>query len=127
MADTTGGFADTRMAQLRAEGEVAMTGPNPPPRTYARHFRRKQPAPAFLYEQIRASIHPGARPQPWPNRRAGPGVADTHPADRREHDVIAPPAVMKMFQSYIRMRVWPRWPLRHSVYFENPRPLITPC
>ena len=29
MADTTGGFADGRMAQLRAEGEVSMAGPNP--------------------------------------------------------------------------------------------------
>src|SRR5919198_293755 len=52
MADTTGGFSDARMAQLRAEGEATLAEPNPPPRTYARHFPQEQPAQAFLYGQI---------------------------------------------------------------------------
>src|SRR5438132_13626717 len=53
MADTTGGFSDARMAQLRAEGEAALAGTNPPPPTYARHFPQEQPDPAFPYEPLR--------------------------------------------------------------------------
>ena len=122
MADTTGGFADDRMAQLRAEGEVAMTGPNPPPRTYARHFPVEQPAPAFLYEQIRA-LNPPRREAAVP----GPTAAEVRALRTPtllivgEHDVIAPPAVMKMFQSYIpHARLAEVAGAGHSVYFEKP-------
>jgi 3-oxoadipate enol-lactonase len=122
MADTTGGFADPRMAQLRAEGEVAMTGPNPPPRTYARHFPHEQPAPAFLYEQIRA-LNPPRRETPAPGPTAEQVRALQTPTLLivGEHDVIAPPAVMKMFQSYIpHARLAEVAGAGHSVYFEKP-------
>jgi 3-oxoadipate enol-lactonase len=102
MADTTGGFSDARMAQLRAEGEAALAGANPPPRTYARHFPQEQPAPAFLYEQVRALRRPTL-------------------LIVGEHDVIAPPALMKMFQSYIpHARLAEVAGAGHSVYFEKP-------
>jgi 3-oxoadipate enol-lactonase len=122
MADTTGGFGDARMAQLRAEGEAAMTGPNPPPRTYARHFPQEQPAQAFLYEQIRA-LNPPRSEVPTP----GP-TADQVRALRTpillivgEHDVITPPATIKMFQSYIpHARLAEVAGSGHSVYFEKP-------
>ena len=122
MADTPGGFADTRMAQLRAEGEVVMAGPNPPPRTYARHFPVEQPAQAFLYEQIRALNPP---------RHEVPGAGPTAEEVRAlrvptllivgEHDVIAPPTIMKMFQGYIpHARLVEVAGAGHSVYFEKP-------
>jgi 3-oxoadipate enol-lactonase len=122
MADTTGGFGDTRMAQLRAEGETAIAGPNPPPRTYARHFPQEQPAQAFLYEQIRA-LNPPRRDVP----ASGP-TADQVRALRTptllivgEHDVIAPPALMKVFQGYIpHARLAEVAGAGHSVYFEKP-------
>jgi 3-oxoadipate enol-lactonase len=122
MADTTGGFADPRMAQLRAEGEGAMTGPNPPPRTYARHFPQEQPAPAFLYEQIRA-LNPPRReaPAPGPTTEQVQALQTPTLLIVGEHDVIAPPAVMKMFQSYIpHARLAEVAGAGHSVYFEKP-------
>jgi 3-oxoadipate enol-lactonase len=122
MADTTGGFADARMAQLRTEGEVAMSGPNPPPRTYARHFPQEQPMQAFLYEQIRA-LNPPRRETP----AAGPTAEQVRALQTPtllivgEHDVIAPPAVMKMFQTYIpHARLAEVAGAGHSVYFEKP-------
>jgi len=122
MADTTGGFGDARMAQLRAEGEAVAAGPNPPPRTYARHFPQEQPARAFLYEQIRA-LNPPRREVPMP----GP-TADQVRALRAptllivgEHDVITPPAMIKMFQSHIpHARLAEVAGSGHSVYFEKP-------
>jgi 3-oxoadipate enol-lactonase len=122
MADTTGGFADPRMAQLRAEGEVAMTGPNPPPRTYARHFPQEQPAPAFLYEQIRALNPPRHdAPAPGPTTEQVQALQTPTLLIVGEHDVIAPPAVMKMFQSYIpHARLAEVAGAGHSVYFEKP-------
>ena len=122
MADTTGGFADARMAQLRAEGEGAMAGPNPPPRTYARHFPQEQPAQAFLYEQIRA-LNPPRREAPVPGPTAEEVRALRTPTLLivGEHDVIAPPAIMKMFQSYIpHARLAEVAGAGHSVYFEKP-------
>ena len=122
MADTTGGFADARMAQLRAEGEVSMTGPNPPPRTYARHFPEEQPAPAFLYEQIRA-LNPARHEASVPGPTAEEVRALRTPTLLivGEHDVIAPPAIMKMFQSYIpHARLAEVAGAGHSVYFEKP-------
>jgi 3-oxoadipate enol-lactonase len=121
MADTTGGFADSRMTQLRAEGEAALAEPNPPPRTYARHFPTEQPAQAFLYEQIRA-LNP-------PRQEAsvsGP-TAEQVRALRTptllivgEHDVIALPAIMKMFQGYMpHARLVEVAGAGHSVYFEK--------
>jgi 3-oxoadipate enol-lactonase len=123
MADTTGGFGDTRMAQLRADGEAALAGPIPPPRTYARHFPQEQPAHAFLYEQIRA-LNPPRReaPVPGPTVEQVRGLRVPTLLIVGEHDVIAPPAIMKMFQSYI-----PQAGLAevagagHSVYFEKPQ------
>jgi 3-oxoadipate enol-lactonase len=122
MADTTGGFADARMAQLRTEGEAATTGPNPPPRTYARHFPQEQPAPAFLYEQIRA-LNPPRHETP----ASGPTAEQVRALQTPtllivgEHDVIAPPAVMKMFQTYIpHARLAEVGGAGHSVYFEKP-------
>jgi 3-oxoadipate enol-lactonase len=121
LADTTGGFADGRMAQLRAEGEKALAGPNPPPRTYSHLFPQEQPAPAFLYEQIRALNPP---------RQEVPGAGPTAEQVRAmqtptllivgEHDVIAPPAVIKMMQSYIpHARFAEVARSGHSVYFER--------
>lgn len=122
MADTTGGFGDARMAQLRAEGEATMAGANPPPRTYARHFPQEQPAQAFLYEQIRALNPPR-------HEVSAPGpTADQVRALRTPtllivgvHDVITPPAMIKMFQSYIpHARLAEVAGSGHSVYFEQP-------
>jgi 3-oxoadipate enol-lactonase len=122
MADTTGGFGDHRMAQLRAEGEAAIAGPNPPPRTYAPHFPQEQPAQAFLYEQIRA-LNPPRREVPAP----GPTVEQVRALRTPtllivgEHDVIAPPALMKMFQGYLpHARLAEVAGAGHSVYFEKP-------
>jgi 3-oxoadipate enol-lactonase len=122
MADTTGGFADARMAQRRAEGEVAMTGPNPPPRTYARHFPEEQPAPAFLYEQIRALNPPRHEASvPGPTAEEVRALRTPTLLIVGEHDVIAPPAIMKMFQSYIpHARLAEVAGAGHSVYFEKP-------
>jgi 3-oxoadipate enol-lactonase len=122
MADTTGGFGDARMAQLRAEGEVVIAGPNPPPRTYARHFPQEQPTQAFLYEQIR-TLNPPRHEVPAP----GP-TADQVRALRTptllivgEHDVITTPAMIKMFQNYIpHARLTEVAGSGHSVYFEKP-------
>jgi 3-oxoadipate enol-lactonase len=122
MADTTGGFSDTRMAQLRTEGEAALAGPNPPPRTYARHFPQEQPAPAFLYEQIRA-LNPPRQEAAVPGPTAEQVRALPTPTLLivGEHDVIAPPALMKMFQSYIpHARLAEVAGAGHSVYFETP-------
>ena len=122
MADTTGGFSDTRMAQLRAEGEATLAEPNPPPRTYARHFPQEQPAPAFLYTQIH-TLNPPRREVSV----AGPTAAQVRALQTPtllvvgEHDVIAPPALMKMFQSYIpQVRLVEVAGAGHSVYFEKP-------
>jgi 3-oxoadipate enol-lactonase len=122
MADTTGGFGDTRMAQLRAEGEAALAGPNPLPRTYAQHFPQEQPAQAFLYEQIR-TLNPPRRETPAP----GPTAEQVRSLQAPtllivgEHDVIAPPSIMKMFQSYIpHARLAEVAGAGHSVYFEKP-------
>ena len=122
MADTTGGFSDARMAQLRAEGEAVLAEPNPPPRTYARHFPQEHPAQAFLYEQLRA-LNPPRREVSVP----GPTAEQIHALRTPtllivgEHDVIAPPAVMKMFQSYIpHARLAEVASAGHSVYFEKP-------
>jgi pimeloyl-ACP methyl ester carboxylesterase len=123
MADTTGGFGDTRMAQLRAEGEAVLAGPNPPPRTYARHFPQEQPAQAFLYEQIRA-LNPPRREVPVPGPTAEQVRALPPPTLLivGEHDVIAPPAIMKMFQSYIPQASFAEVVgAGHSVYFEKPQ------
>ena len=122
MADTTGGFADARMAQLRADGEVTMTGPNPPPRTYARHFPEEQPAPAFLYEQIRALNPPRHEASvPGPTAEEVRALRTPTLLIVGEHDVIAPPAIMKMFQSYIpHARLAEVAGAGHSVYFEKP-------
>jgi pimeloyl-ACP methyl ester carboxylesterase len=122
MADTTGGFSDARMAQLRAEGEAALAEPNPPPRTYARHFPQEQPAQAFLYEQIR-TLNPPRREVSVPGPTAEQVRALQVPTLLivGEHDVIAPPAIMKMFQSYIpHARLAEVAGAGHSVYFEKP-------
>lgn len=123
MADTTGGFGDARMAQLRADGEAALAGPNPPPRTYARQFPQDQPAQAFLYEQIRVLNPPRHEaPVPGPTAEQVRGLQAPTLLIVGEHDVIAPPAIMKTFQSYI-----PQASLAevagagHSVYFEKPQ------
>jgi 3-oxoadipate enol-lactonase len=122
MADTTGGFADARMAQLRAENEAALAEPNPPPRTYARHFPQEQPAQAFLYEAIRA-LNPPRHEAPIP----GPTVEQVRTVRTPtllivgEHDVITPPSMIKMFQSYIpHARLAEVSGAGHSVYFEKP-------
>jgi 3-oxoadipate enol-lactonase len=123
MADTTGGFSDARMAQLRAEGEAALAGPNPPPRTYAKHFPQEQPAQAFLYEQIRA-LNPPRREAPVPGPTAEQVRALRTPTLLivGEHDVITPPAVIKMFQSYMpHARLTEVAGSGHSVYFEKPQ------
>jgi pimeloyl-ACP methyl ester carboxylesterase len=122
LADTTGGFSDTRMAQLRAEGETALAGANPPPRTYARHFPQEQPASAFLYEQIRA-LNPPRQEAAVPGPTAEQVRALRTPTLLLvgEHDIIAPPALMKMFQSYIpHARLAEVAGAGHSVYFEKP-------
>jgi 3-oxoadipate enol-lactonase len=123
MADTTGGFGDARMAQLRAEGEAIMAEPNPPPRTYARHFPQEQPAQAFLYEQIRALNPPRLEVSVL-----GPTAEQVRALHTPtllivgEHDVIAPPSIMKMFQSYIpHARLAEVAGAGHSVYFEKPQ------
>jgi len=122
MADTTGGFSDARMAQLRAEGEAALAEPNPPPRTYARHFPQEQPAQAFLYEQIRALNPPRHEVSvPGPTAEQVGALRTPTLLIVGEHDVIAPPAVMKMFQSYIpHARLAEVAGAGHSVYFEKP-------
>jgi 3-oxoadipate enol-lactonase len=121
MADTTGGFGDARMAQLRAENEAALVGPNPPPRTYARHFPQEQPAQAFLYEQIR-TLNPPRQEVSVP----GPTVEQVRALQTPtllivgEHDVITPPSMIKMFQSYIpHARLAEVAGSGHSVYFEK--------
>jgi 3-oxoadipate enol-lactonase len=123
MADTTGGFGDARMAQLRADGEAALAGSNPPPRTYARHFPQEQPAQAFLYEQIRALNSPRREvPVPGPTAEQVRGLRAPTLLIVGEHDVIAPPAIMKMFQSYIpQARLAEVAGAGHSVYFEKPQ------
>jgi 3-oxoadipate enol-lactonase len=122
MADTTGGFGDARMAQLRAEGEAALAAPNPPPRTYARHFPEEQPAQAFLYEQIRALNPPRHEASvPGPTAEQVRGLRTPTLLIVGEHDVIAPPAIMKMFQSYMpHARLAEVAGAGHSVYFEKP-------
>jgi 3-oxoadipate enol-lactonase len=122
MADTTGGFSDARMAELRAAGEAALAGPNPPPRTYAPHFPQEHPARAFLYEQIR-TLNPPRHDVPAP----GPSVAQVRALHTPtllivgEHDIIAPPTIMKMFQSYIpHAQLAEVAGAGHSVYFEKP-------
>jgi 3-oxoadipate enol-lactonase len=122
MADTTGGFGDARMAQLRAEGEATMAGPNPPPRTYAQHFPQEQPARAFLYEQIRALNPPRHEvPAPGPTAEQVRALRPPTLLIVGEHDVITPPAMMKMFQSYIpHARLVEVAGSGHSVYFEKP-------
>ena len=66
-------------------------------------------------------MHPGARPRllaqpPSRCRRCSPTLLIVG-----EHDEIAPPAVMKMFQSYIpRARLAEVAGAGHSVYFEKP-------
>jgi 3-oxoadipate enol-lactonase len=122
MADTTGGFGDARMAQLRAEGEATMAGPNPPPRTYARHFPQEQPARAFLYEQIRALNPPRQEvPAPGPTAEQVRALRPPTLLIVGEHDVITPPAMIKMFQSYIpHARLVEVAGSGHSVYFEKP-------
>jgi 3-oxoadipate enol-lactonase len=122
MADTTGGFTDARMSQLRAEGEAALAGANPLPRTYARHFPEEQPAQAFLYEQIRG-LNPPRREASVPGPTAEQVQALRTPTLLivGEHDVIAPPAIMKMFQSYMpHARLTEVAGAGHSVYFEKP-------
>jgi 3-oxoadipate enol-lactonase len=121
LADTTGGFSDARMAQLRTEGEAALAGANPPPRTYARHFPQEQPARAFLYEQIRALNPPRQEAAvPGPIAEQVRGLQTPTLLIVGEHDVIAPPALMKMFQSYIpHARLAEVAGAGHSVYFEK--------
>jgi 3-oxoadipate enol-lactonase len=123
MADTTGGFGDARMAQLRAEGEAIMAEPNPPPRTYARHFPQEQPAQAFLYEQIRALNPPRLEMSvPGPTAEQVRALHTPTLLIVGEHDVIAPPSITKMFQSYIpHARLAEVAGAGHSVYFEKPQ------
>jgi 3-oxoadipate enol-lactonase len=122
MADTTGGFGDARMSQLRAEHEAALAGPDAPPRTYARHFPQEQPTQAFLYEQIRALNPPRQEvPAPGPTVEQVRALATPTLLIVGEHDVIAPPALMKMFQGYIpHARLAEVAGAGHSVYFEKP-------
>jgi 3-oxoadipate enol-lactonase len=121
MADTTGGFGDARMAQLRAEQEAALGEPNPPPRTYARHFPHEQPAQAFLYEQIRALNPPRQEtPVPGPTAEQVRTLRTPTLLIVGEHDVITPPAMIKMFQNYIpHARLAEVAGSGHSVYFEK--------
>ena len=62
LADTTGGFSDARMAQLRAEGEAALGGANPPPRTRVTFRRSSRPRP-FSMSRFVLSIHHARRRQ----------------------------------------------------------------
>lgn len=122
LADTTGGFSDASMAQLRAEGEAALAGANAPPRTYARHFPQQQPVQAFLYEQIRA-LNPPRHEVVAPGPHVEQLLALRTPTLLivGEHDVIAPPAIMKMMQSYIpHAQLAEVAGAGHSVYFEKP-------
>jgi pimeloyl-ACP methyl ester carboxylesterase len=123
MADTTGGFADARMAQLRAEGEAALAGTAPLPRTYAQHFPQEQPAAAFLYEQIRALNPPRSEvPLPGPTPEQIGALQTPTLLIVGEHDVITPPAMMKLFQAYIpHARLAEVAGSGHSVYFEKPQ------
>jgi len=121
MADTTGGFGDARMAQMRADLEKQLAGTTSP-RTYAPSFMQEHPRRAFLYEQIRA-LNPPRQDTPGPGPTAEQIRAMRTPTLLivGEEDVIAPPAMMEAFQQYI-----PNARLRrvagsgHSVYFETP-------
>jgi 3-oxoadipate enol-lactonase len=122
LADTTGGFSDARMAEVRAEGEKVLAGPHPPPRTYARSFLEEHPKRAFLYEQIRV-INPLRQETPVPGPTAAQVQALRTPTLLivGEHDIITPPAVIEMMQSYIpHARLAEVAAAGHSVYFEKP-------
>jgi 3-oxoadipate enol-lactonase len=121
MADTTGGFSDARMVEQRAEGEQLLAGDNAPPRTYARRFPEQEPQRAFLYEQIRLLNPPRAEtPAAGLTTEQLQGLRTPTLLIVGEHDIIAPPAVMKMFQSYIpHARLLEVAGAGHSVYFER--------
>jgi 3-oxoadipate enol-lactonase len=122
LADTTGGFSDARMAQLRAEGEKVLAGPHPPPRTYAHNFLEEHPKRAFLYEQIRALNPPRQEiPVPGPTAEQVQALRTPTLLIVGEHDIITPPAAIKMMQSYIpHARLAEVAGAGHSVYFEKP-------
>ena len=120
MADTTGGFSDMPMTQMRADMEKQLAGDNSP-RTYARSFAQEHPKRAFLYEQIRAQNPPRHdTPGPGPSAEQIRAMRTPTLLIVGEEDVIATPAIMEAFQQYV-----PNARLRrvagsgHSVYFEK--------
>lgn len=121
LADTTGGFSDPHIAQLRAEGENLMAQEPSLPRTYAPSFQREHPRLAFLYEQIRALNPPRQEtPGPGPTAEQVRGMPTPTLLIVGEHDLITPPALMEAFQRYIpHARLKQVSGSGHSVYFEK--------
>jgi pimeloyl-ACP methyl ester carboxylesterase len=121
LADTTGGFSDSQIAQMRADMEQRLAG-DTSPRTYSRGFAQEHPRRAFLYEQIR-TLNPPRSDTPGPGPTAEQIRAMRTPTLLivGEEDVITQPAMIEAFQQYI-----PHARLRrvagsgHSVYFEKP-------
>ncbi len=120
MADTTGGFSDTQIAQMRADMEKQLAGDHSP-RTYARSFAQEHPKGTFLYEQIRALNPPRHdTPSPGPTTEQIRAIRTPTLLIVGEHDVITPPAMIEAFQKYLpNARIRRVAGSGHSVYFEK--------
>jgi 3-oxoadipate enol-lactonase len=123
MSDTTGGYSDGEIAELRRK---LAPGPTSIARAFAPDFPKRQPAIAFLYREI-SSLSPPVDPAPANTPAASTDIAPV--IDKKipvlfivgaEDQLIPPPIIEAMHRKMPGSELVKVPGAGHSVYFEKP-------
>jgi 3-oxoadipate enol-lactonase len=126
MSDTTGGYSNPEIAELR---RALPPGPASIDRAFAPDFAKRDPVRAFLYKEINA-LNIASNPVPGTANSATPTSANITPVLEKkipvlfivgEQDQLIPPAVIESMHKAMPGSQLVKVPgAGHSVYFEKP-------